>query len=152
MPYRPLEDIADDIIAALEATEAFKSVSKAAIDNHAQLLEHAANITGAPKAVVCIGDGRWTKRAMIREFSVAIVVMAKFHKGLESKAESVWTLADAAAAPFLPVTDDELEPVVPVFPEINGVKYELKNWAPLETVKAAASFVIELAATEVMKY
>ena len=152
MPYRSLEDIADDIIAVLKNTETFKSISKAAIDDHEQLMEHAASILGTPKAVVCIGAGRWNKRAMIREFSVAIVVMAKFRKGLEEKAESVWTLTEAATAPFLPKLEEDMEPIVPVFPEINGVKYELKNWAPLETAKATVSFVIELAATEVMKY
>lgn len=149
MSYRPFEDIADDIIAALEATDTFKSVSKAAVDNYQQLLEHAANIIGIPKAVVCVGSGDWAKYGTVRKFSVAIVVMAKFHKGLESKAESVWTLAEAAAAPFLPVIENGK---APVFPEIEGVKYELKNWAPLETLKTTASFVIELAATEVMKY
>jgi hypothetical protein len=149
MPYRPLEDIADDIIAVLKATSIFKSVSKAAIDNHTQLLKHAANMIGSPKAVVCIGDGDWKKYGMIRNFSVAIVVMAKFQVGLANKAESAWSLAEAAAAPFLPVIE---EGVAPVFPEFGGVKYELKNWAPLETVDTATSFVIELAATEVMKY
>lgn len=149
MFYRPFEDIADDIIAVLEAKDVFKSVSKAAIDNHRQLLKHAANILGSPKAVVCIGDGKWEKYGMIRKFSVAIIVMAKFQKGLGNKAESVWTLAEAAAEPFLPVIENGK---APVFPEIEGVKYELKDWTPLETVETAASFVIELAATEVMKY
>ena len=149
MPYRSFEDIADDIIALLEAKNVFRSVSKAAIDNHNQLLDHAANMIGSLKAVVCIGDGDWDEYGMIRNFSVAIVVMAKFRKGIDKKAESVWTLAEAAAAPFLPVV--ELDKA-PVFPEFSGVKYELKNWAPLETVKTTASFVIELAATEVMKY
>lgn len=149
MPYRTFENITDDIIAALEAKNVFKSVSKAAVDNYQQLMEHAANTAGTPKAVVCIGAGRYEKYATLRNFSVALVVMAKFRKGVDKKAESVWTLAETAAEPFLPVLE---EGKPPVFPEINGVKYELKEWVPLETVKAATSFVIELAATEVMKY
>lgn len=149
MPYRPLEDIADDLIAVLKDTNAFKSVSQAAIDNHRQLLKHAANMIGSPKAVICIGAGTWKKYGMIREFSVAIIVMTKFQKGLAKKAESAWALAEIAAAPFLPVIEEDK---APVFPVIEGVKYELKNWAPLETVDTATSFVIELAATEVMKH
>ena len=149
MPYRPLEDIADDIKAVLEAQNVFKSVSKAALDNYRQLLKHAANIAGTPKAIVCIGNGNWNTRGMVRTFSVAIVVMAKFQKGIANKAESVWTLAEAAAAPFLPVIEEN---TAPLFLEINGVKYELKRWDPLETNDLTASFIIELAATEVMKY
>ena len=153
MAFRQLTDIAADVVAVVEATGKFKSVTWAAINNHKQLMECAANIPTVPKAIVCIGSGKFDKYATLRKFDLAIVVFAKFNT-VTKQADAVWTLAEAAAAPFLPQfpVDENGNDLPPVFPEINGVKYELQSWAPLETDNRTASFVIELETVEVYKY
>lgn len=149
MPYQQLTSIADDVIAKLEATGVFGSVTWVALDNHRQLMEHAKTIAVTPKAVVCIGSGNYHQQAMYRVFTIAIVVFSKFKRSRQRTADAVWTLADAASGPFIPIVETDAPPV---FPVINGVKYELKGWEPLETDDRTASFVVELQATEIIKY
>lgn len=149
MPYQQLTSIADDIVTVVEATGEFKSVSWVALDSYDKLMKYAKTIAVTPKAIVVIGSGRYEENALKRKYTVAIVVFAKFRKSRQSKAEAVWSLAEAASAPFIPVVTVDAPPV---FPEINGVHYELKGWEPLETDDRTASFVVEIKATEIIKY
>lgn len=146
MGFRSFENIADDVIAELTATGAFKSVTSAAASSPRQLLDHAANITQTPKAIVVIGDGGFGDHGASRTFSVGIAVFAEFRVKTADVAKNVWALADAAAAPFLPVF---VEGEAPVTKKINGVEYTPKNWMPLETSDRSASFVIEIEAVDV---
>ena len=146
MGFRSFEDVANDIIAVLTATGAFKSVTSAAASSPRQLLEHAANITQTPKAIVVIGDGGFEEYGAVRRFSVGIAVFADFHVKTADVAKSVWALADAAVAPFLPVFAAGQPPAAKI---IEGVEYTPKNWLPLETSDRSASFVIEIEAVDV---
>jgi len=147
--YRDLADIAEDVRLAVEATGVFRHTSWLACDNHRQLAEYIRTVPSSPAAVVCIGSGDWSDAALKRAFTVAVVVFAPFFSSRQSKSESVWTLAEAAAAPFLP---DVAPGVAPEFPAIQGVQYELRGWRPLSTDEKAASFVLEIRATEVAHY
>lgn len=149
MPYQQLTSIADDVIDELEATAAFKSVTWVALDNYRQLMDYAKTIAVTPKAIVCIGSGNYAQQGMYRKFTIAIVVFANYKRSRSSRADAVWALADAAAGPFIPVVATD---AAPVFPVINGVEYELKGWEPLGTDDRTASFVVELEATEIIKY
>jgi hypothetical protein len=146
--YRPLSDVAEDVRTVVAATNAFRHTASLAIDSYTQLREYIKTIPTSPAAVICIANGDWTGHALKREFTVAIVVFAPFKAQFDDKSNSVWTLAEAAAAPFLPVIADGQ---APVFKAINGVDYELDDWRPLSLDEKAASFVLELTATEVAR-
>lgn len=149
MAFRKLTDIAADVVAQIQATNSFLSVTWAAVNNHQQLMDHASNIIHLPKAIVCIGSGNYDKHALIRRLTLAIVVFAQWNINTK-QADAVWTLAEAAAEPFLPQfpQDEDGNDLPPVLPEINGVQYELKSWSPLESDNRTAAFVIELNAVE----
>jgi hypothetical protein len=146
MSFRSYEDVAADVIAELVATGEFKSVTCAAVSSPRQLLEHAANIVRTPKAIVVIGDGGYEQYGAVRRFSVGIAVLAEFRAGTADVAKSVWALVDAAVAPFLPVFASGQAPAAKI---IEGVRYEPKNWTPIETSDRSASFVIEIEALDV---
>jgi hypothetical protein len=148
MMYRSLTDIADDVADAVRATKAFRAVSTASIDSYSQLVEQAKAVKLTPAAIICLGSGRWSDHRLKREFKVAVVVFSAYKRNMERKSDAVWTLAEAAAEPFLPV----FEPAaLPVWPEINGVEYELLGWQPLSLDEKTASFILEINAVEVAK-
>lgn len=146
--YRSLNDIANDVAEALEATEAFKDIDVAAVTNGEQLYKAAANLTTMPAAVVCIGDGDFQQFGSLRNFSVVIVVFAKFAATKARRAANVWNLLEAAAKPFLPIFTAGQPPALPV---INGIQYEAKGWAPLGGDAPTAAFSLELDAVEIFK-
>lgn len=146
--YRSLNEIAADIVEVLEALNVFKYVEAAAVSNGSQLFKAAANIRLAPAALVCIGEGDFENHGSLRTFSPVIIILADYRSGLSRNSENIWTLTEAAIEPFLPVFQPGTPPV---FPEINGIKYELKGWSPVDSDDRTSAFAVELEAVEVFK-
>jgi hypothetical protein len=148
MPYRSLENIAEDIKALLEATEAFETVETRAVSSGEQLFDAVSNIRKTPAAFVLLGDGSYDRNGLVRTFSPVIVVLAEYKSAGERRAAGVWALLEAAQGPFEPVLE-EGQP--PVFPGVNGVGYELKGWSPVGGTGSIAAYALELEATETFK-
>jgi hypothetical protein len=147
--FKNLYDIADGVKSRLEDLDIFKAVNVAAISNGGQIWLAKDVLNQLPSAVVCIGSGEFESNGLVGNMSVLIIVIDQFKAGTEAKAGGIWPLVDSVCASFMPQVGAG---AAPVMPEIDGVEYELKSFAPIESSERVVAFGIELNAALSAEY
>ena len=143
--YRAFKDIAADVKGVLDETKVFKKVDIAAVSTGEQLIKRVASLAPV-SAIICIGSGDFEQVGGVRQFTVAIIVVASPDATEASRAVDVWSLMESALVPFLPEKDDEgnLQWLT-----LNDVIYEPKGWMPVDSpLLRVPAFALELDAKE----
>lgn len=139
--FQNLKDVAGAVADAVRGTGLFRTVEYAAIDSVEQLLEVAKNIPRAPKAIVAIGNGSFDTHSLVREYSLAVVIITDFRADKSGKADELFRAIEAVERLFTPSANG-----VPA--SYGGAEFELRSFRALPLDVKTNAVVVELNATD----
>lgn len=135
MSFRSIDDIADDLMAALPAAT-FKDIRKCNVTDYKLLLSVIPELTLLPGAIVCAGPHDFTDGGFTRIDDIAIVIIDKFRGSVAAKASGSWAALEAADSIF-PSDGSALA--------INGVYYLRESARPVK-IDGKTAYIIQIKA------
>lgn len=139
--FQNLKAVAGAVADAVRGTGLFRTVEYAAIDSVEQLLEVAKNIPRAPKAIVAVGNGSFDTHSLVREYSLAVVIITDFRADKSGKADELFRAIEAVERLFTPSASG-----VPA--SYGGAEFELRSFRSLPLDVKTNAVVVELNATD----